>query len=295
MSVKPRIPSKAWNSREAWLLSLKVRGHSVEQGRFLDKDSRCSAFTYIESPESKSIVLIVHGTGNDHLFGFQSLIEELLESAHDILSFDLPGHGAESSTVLNKESFWSSGFDLQGFLDSRGFAMKKLFVIAYSLGALWVLNAIKEKQLHSEKLVLLAVPRRIRLSAVFLWQEFCTLFSSSFLRQWKTYGWRETVPAFGNFRREDFPIRLDSNCQVSYPEFVDQLFAERSPLDLIRELSQKCLVITGSDDKIALASEQSLWQRANPQLTFLVIDRANHFLLPFQKPTIDAIRHWMNA
>ena len=282
-------------NRLEWFETLRSRGISIESGHFPSRSGGLTAYSLFESGRESDITLLVHGTGNDHLFSLQSLIEELVSEGQSVLSIDLPGHGIESSTILKPESFWESAEDLKVYLRVKGFDKRNLNAIGYSLGGVFLLNALDQEQLSFRKIVLMAVPLHVKFSLGFLWHEFLSVFSASFRGHGQRFGWSETIPAFGSFRREDFPLRLEDSYQKSYPEFVGELLKSRSPLSLTGKLGQNCLLILGARDRLAPPGDSVHWQSAAPGLSVLVVDRANHFLLPFQKPTIDAITHWMKT
>ncbi|MES2746138.1 MAG: alpha/beta hydrolase [Bdellovibrionota bacterium] len=254
-----------------------------------------AAVTLFEVAGSEKLLLLAHGTGNDNFFTLQDLIEESLTEGLSVLTLDLPGHGLLSTTRLTEESFQSAGEDLKAYLSTTKLDSRKLYAVGYSLGGVFWLRLAERRTLAFTKLALLAVPLRVELNLSFVFAELSTLFSLSFYRQWLRYGWRETIPAFGRFRRKDFPLRLAAEEARSYPAFIAKLISGHSPLASVAKLSHNCLVIFGSWDRLAKPTDFALWQKANPGLTRVVVDRANHFLLPFQKPTIKALIQWMKS
>lgn len=294
MARKPKRTA-CFNSREDWIADLKTKAITIEQGHFPSRAGGLTAYTLFAKASEGPITILVHGTGNDHLFTFQALIEALIEEGQTVLSFDLIGHGHESSTELSESDFWEAGEDLQKFLEYKDFHSRKLNGIGYSLGGLFLLNAIHSGQLRFDRLVLMAVPLRARLSPSFVWNEFLSLFSPTFHLQRKTYGLGETVPAFGAFRREDFPLRLPETYRKPYPQFVDELLLKRPPLTLLEKIGQNSLVLFGSRDKLAPPSDGPKWQEVNRDITLVTVDRANHFLLPFHKSAIQLIKQWIRS
>ncbi|RZA22419.1 MAG: alpha/beta fold hydrolase [Proteobacteria bacterium] len=293
MSTKPGI-GPAFSLRSPWTLRLETLGFSVRSDVYPSGGGQ-TAVTLFEVAGSEKLLLLAHGTGNDHFFTLQDLIEESLTEGWSVLTLDLPGHGRASSTLLTEESFRSAGEDLKAYLSASKLDSRKLYAAGYSLGGVFWLRIAEEETLTFTKLALLAVPLRVELNLRFVFAELCTLFSPSFYRQWLRYGWRETVPAFGRFRRKDFPLRLAPKETLSYPAFIDKILSSRSPLESVAKLSHNCLVIFGGWDRLAKPKDFELWQKANPGLTRVVVDRANHFLLPFQKPTIKALIQWMKS
>jgi surfactin synthase thioesterase subunit len=200
-----------------------------------------------------------------------------------------------SSSTLVRQKFWGAADDLRKFLKDRGLDASPYELIGYSLGGLLALQASSLNTLEPRRIVILALPLRIKLSFRFLWNELLTLFNRSFYRQWRAYGWRESIPAFGSFRRRSFPLRLDSRFHGSYPEMVDHLLQDQAPLALINASSHNYLLVFGKRDALASKNDIGQWQSASPNIKIVVIDRANHFLLPFQRQTIEAITSWIKS
>lgn len=294
MADKPK-GRRCFNGRDEWISALKNKGISVERGHFPSRAGGLTAFTLFEVDKEGPLTLLLHGTGNDHLFTFQAMIDALLERGQSVLSFDLPGHGHESSTELTEGEFWEAATDLKTFLSYRTFDRRTLNAIGYSLGGLFLLLIMDQALLKLNRLVLLAVPLRVKLSLSFVLYEAFSLLSPSFHRQGRSFGWGETIPAFGAFRREDFPLRLPETYRKSYPEFVDELLLKKPPLSLLTKLSHNCLVVFGQNDKLAPPGDALRWREQNPHIKLVTVDRANHFLLPFHKPTIDLVTHWIPA
>ncbi len=276
-------------SREEWLSALAYKGIGIKKGHFPDNSGGLTNYTSFHVSTAKALVVFAHGTGNDHIFTMQSLFERLLDEGYAIFSFDLPGHGEESSTLLSRESFWSASHSLSESIKRENQKNLPLIALAYSLGGLFLLNVAHQASLNFQQIILLSVPIRVKISPSFLCQEALSFFSKAFYRQWQNYSWQEALPAFGPFRREDFPIRLDPSIKEDYPQFVGKLFEERPPHKLLASLTCPSLLVLGQRDKLAPPSDSVHWRSLSPKLKLVVVDRANHFLLPFLKPTQDAI------
>jgi pimeloyl-ACP methyl ester carboxylesterase len=293
VSAKPGI-RPTFTAREAWLAYLQGLGFGIEEDGFLS-DVGYTATLIFEVIGSRDLLLLAHGTGNDSLFTLQDLIEHSLNAGMSVLTMDLPGHGIKSSTILTEEGLDTAGEALKAYLSSRKLDRRRLFAVGYSLGGAFWLRLADREIIAFSKIALIAVPLRIKLSLDFFLMELASLCSPSFYRQWKRYGWREAVPAFGAFRRGEFPLRLSPRERLSYPSLVDKILRRHSPLESVAKLSQNYLLVFGRWDRLAKPKDLSLWQRANPNVSSVVVDRANHFLLPFQESTVSAIIRWMKS
>ncbi|RYZ50115.1 MAG: alpha/beta fold hydrolase [Proteobacteria bacterium] len=300
MEKKAQLP-RSEGLRRKWLETLLKKGFSLDEGHFSRSSGGESAYLLIQPKANSQLTILFHGTGNDQLFTWQKMIEALLSKGRSVLTFDLDGHGYASSTLLYRKKFWESAEDLRAFLSSKGLSDYPYELVGYSLGALLALEAASQQTLRPTKIVLIALPLRIKIGLRFASLEAFSITKRSFFQQWANYGWRETFPAVGPIRRKSFPLRIDSDFEGAYPQMVDQLLRDKPPLELLTKLSQNCLAVFGSRDTLARAEDSSLWRNADKDrgrdkgLEIVVIDRANHFLLPFQRQTIDAITTWIDT
>lgn len=296
MEKKAQLP-RSEGIRRKWLETLLKKGFSLDEGHFPRSSGGESAYLLINAKPNSKLTILFHGTGNDQLFTWQNLIEALLSKGRSVLTFDLDGHGTASTTTLYRKRFWDSAEDLRAFLNAKGISDYPYELVGYSLGALLALDAASQQTLRPRKIVLIALPLRIKIGLRFAASEAFSITKRSFFRQWANYGWRETFPAVGSFRRKSFPLRIDPDFKAAYPQMVDQLLVDKPPLELLTKLSQNCLAVFGSRDTLARPEESALWRKADRDrgLEIVVIDRANHFLLPFQRQTIDAITTWIDT
>ena len=292
MWIKPREASSQ-GFRRRWLNSLEKSGFSLDEGHYPRSRGGIVAYLLLGSSTSDALTVLFHGTGNDLLFTWQGLIEMLLHQGRSVLTFDLDGHGMGSTTYFSREDFPSAADDLARFLQERQLNLRPYHMIGYSLGASLLLSGVASKAFQPSKTVLIALPRRVNISWRFAVNEFLGLVSVAFVRQWCRYGWRETFPAVGPFRRRSFPVRLRLGETKTYVQVCDAIFRDNEVLGLLPSLSHNCLGIWGGRDWLALVGEGVLWGEVRPDLERLVIDRANHFLLPFHELTVDAIKVWM--
>ncbi len=292
---KAALEPRYTNFRRDWLDSLIKNGFALDEGLFTRSSGGKVAYVLIQKDPQAKLTILFHGTGNDQIFTWQPLILELLRSGRNVLSFDLDGHGTASTTILRKQDFAESTVDLSAFLDAQGLSSRPYDLIGYSLGALLIVLAVSRRILQPEKLVLIALPLQIQVNQRFVWRELMSLISPEFYRQWRRYGWRETLPAVGNFRRRAFPLRLDPQFKGSYLKMVDGIFRDFPPLAMAPELGHNCLVLFGENDVLASPCQLKHWQIAAPKAKLVVIDRANHFLLPFQRQTLETIKAWIES
>ncbi len=239
--------------------------------------------------------VLFHGTGNDALFGWENLILDLLRSGRAVLSFDLPGHGQNSSTLLSFENALRGGDELVRWLVSQLPAVKSWEAIGYSLGALIALDLALNEKIPWSRLVLIALPKEVTLSAHFVLAECLSLCSKDFWQQLQSFGWSSALPAFGRFRRQRFPIRLQPSLALSYPAFIAELFRRNALAPGLHLLQVPALFVYGARDYLAKSAYgQSLHQQLGKS-EFVEVPGANHFLLPLMNETRSAILQWLST
>ncbi|HET9239773.1 MAG TPA: alpha/beta fold hydrolase [Oligoflexus sp.] len=270
---------------------LATRGASYTSGQCDDptRDARTSYHLFHPGPAfSGTVTVLFHGTGNDALFCWEYLILDLLKTGRAVFTFDLPGHGRSSSTILHEASFARAGSFLPRLLPELLPALKEVEAVGYSLGALAALQQVSEAAMPWRALVLMAVPERVELSAAFLVDEALSFFQKTWWRQVRGFGWDASFPAFGPVRRARFPIRLDPDIRMSYPAFVDGIFKNRNVKEELKNLLLPILLLYGTRDSLATATYgQSLGKRCE------LIQGANHFLLPLAEETRKRLVGWL--
>ena len=114
---------------------LLIQGHSYREGFLLrpEVSGKSRWRILLSKSPSQQVVIFLHGTGNDHLFGMYDMFTNLLNEGINIISLDLDGHGSESTTLFDgsqcystlsslwdfHHKFWATTKDLLDGLQSR--------------------------------------------------------------------------------------------------------------------------------------------------------------------------------
>lgn len=152
------------------------------------------------------VVIFFHGTGNDSIFPHLGLFHELLRQNYKVVSFDLPGHGATSTTLLTKQG--TIEFIQQVVARFRSLYQEALFFgIGYSLGGDYL---IRHTALCGgfKALALVATPHDLELNFKAAIFESVSLMIKDLYAHRRYYGLGGLFPAVGPFGRRTFPIRL---------------------------------------------------------------------------------------
>jgi len=284
------------NRTSAFHKKLQELDCTESHGFFLhDLESSQTEYHLFLPSSARICTVLFHGTGNDALFGWENLILDLLQSGRAVLSFDLPGHGQNSSTLLSFESVLQGGDELFRSLVPHLPDVTSWEAIGYSLGALIALDLALNEKMQWSRLVLIALPEEVSISPHFVLAESLSLCSAVFWQQLQSFGWSSALPAFGRFRRQRFPIRLQPSLSLSYPAFIAELFRQNTIEPRLHLLQVPTLFVYGSRDYLAkTAYGRSLHQRLG-RSEFIEVPGANHFLLPLMPETRAAILQWLST
>ncbi len=234
--------------------------------------------------------VLFHGTGNDALFCWEDLILDLLKAGRAVFTFDLPGHGLGSSTILNEASFARTASFLPKLLPTLLPSLQATEAIGYSLGALTALQQVTERKMPWRCLVLMALPEQVELTSDFMLMESLSFLRKAWWQHLKRYGWDASFPAFGAVRRERFPIRLAPDIRMSYPKFVGQVLKSRDVKRELQAMTVPVFLLYGTQDRLATGTYgRSLSESCE------MIEGANHFLLPLMLETRTAIMNSLTS
>jgi pimeloyl-ACP methyl ester carboxylesterase len=182
---------------------------------------------YAEGKYDLPVVVILHSTGCDKYTPLIEIYKMLLESGYSVFSFDLDGHGRDSTHVLDRENILAGGASeiINEAITAAKEKLKfeKIILLGQSLGGCIAMEyCLQLAPLHKiEKLVCIGSPLRLDLARVSIKKELSSAGQPSVLRALKTYGFAGIIPALGSFRRNVWPIRCIGGKQVKYlPEIV---------------------------------------------------------------------------
>ena len=231
-------------------------------------------------------IVFFHGTGNDHLFGMYPLFEALLNLGFNIFTFDLDGHGSQSSTKISIKGFHSTAKTSLTFF-KISWPEQSIHLLGNSLGGLVALEGLSTK-LPVQSLTLLGVPRYISVSPSSIVPELLSpayLSFLSYLGKWQG----SVLPSFGNFNRKNFPIRIarQSKPGLSYIPLIQEITNSFQWPEHAEMIPESCLSIFGGLDLIA--SEKDWQGPLRDHMNIEVVKGCNHFILPFHNHSIELI------
>jgi pimeloyl-ACP methyl ester carboxylesterase len=245
-----------------------------------------------EASESKGTVFFLHGFGNDSLFPQSQIFAGLLKDHWSIVSYDLDGHGRQSSTELIINRCADSLVDC---LNNFEHMPRPWHVVGYSFGACHIAKAAHQgflKPFDFTTSILIAMPIIIDLGIRELMIEIAGLVKPAIWAHRKFYGALGPIPAFGKFRRQDFPVRWAQNQNFGGDSFVEQ-FQVWDMTEFAKHLDLPTLIICGSEDGVAKPRHMQNFIRQLPTGEIKVINKETHLSILFNEQLTKEILRWI--
>lgn len=227
-------------------------------------------------PDARGMLVDAHGAGNDRLYSFAPFFEQARRHGFQILSLDLPGHGRENTSVFEVAHAVADVADaIQLAFAAAPNPDLPWVLVGNSLGGALALRAVCETPLRPSGVIAVGMPTRLALGLGSMLEEVPSLLSPA-MRSYRAHvaGWREVFPAFGPFRRDEFPVRCDR------PRYLDAV-AEvlNRPWDDYRA-DVPIRLIQGNRDAVARLDETRAWvgerQNAGNDVALDVVPGVGH-------------------
>lgn len=244
----------------------------------------------------RAVVVVVHGTGNDRLFG----LWRFLDGAHDarlaVLTANLPGHGVGGTDSFTLDACRRRLDALASVARTRSRGAP-VVLVGQSLGAALVLDAWA-RGLPVDGAVSVSAPLEVRVGAGLL-RELGALAHAAV---WSTlrYGTlAEVLPAAGSFRRSEFPVRVTE--PGSYVDAVARAAAAMALPERLRDKPRTAnappiLLVHGRDDGVVPFAQAEVLATALGDRASLLFPSGIHHLDPlFDERTLAAILDWISA
>jgi alpha-beta hydrolase superfamily lysophospholipase len=213
------------------------------------------------------IVFLLHGMGDDCTYPHWHWIEELTLQGYSVFSFDWDGHGAGNTSMLDfrhvahsVQNIIKKATDgISQFNDENRYLHTsdhpRAVVLGHSTGASIALECLSQGAL--DNLVSCALLISPALSVSSFAAGVGELMSYTKPLTWlkdfapaiPTFGLRGMIPAFGKYRRNEFPIRLagGGNYVDEVRNYVTKTFADET---LFSKLTQPLFWVHGKQDKV---------------------------------------------
>lgn len=237
-------------------------------------------------------VLFAHATGNDALFPQVTLFQSLIAAKYEVFSFDLDGHGRQSTTILNPKTFASA---ISSAVAAAGRGWDQVHFMGQSLGAALCLRAVALQQVQALTLTLLTLPVQLVLSKQAMLAEARALLLPSFWAQHSHYGYWGVFPAFGPLKRHLYPIRLpESTRSEDYVATVTKLINNWRLEELAPNVSCPTLFVLGGRDLIAPAAQVKSLAARLPDARLLIAEGETHYTTTLRQDICQQITKFLD-
>ncbi|HET7232553.1 MAG TPA: alpha/beta fold hydrolase [Longimicrobium sp.] len=280
---------------ERWLAG---QGARLERVRYARPAARGQVDAWRLLPrEPRARVVAAHGAGNDALYPQVALFKALVSRGVEVFSFDIDGHGAESTTVFSPEIVPSA---LAAAVDEaeRGRPALPLHLLGHSFGGSLVLHALATDAVpHALSAVAISAPITIELTPRVALSELLGFFRAATLRQREHYGAWGTVPAVGPLKRRAYPIRgaAQAGAPFAYVAAIRALLArlelERSSADV----RVPVLLAYGAADRLVPVGQGRRLAEGIPGAELLEVPGATHWSTAFAADVVARAAEWGDA
>jgi alpha-beta hydrolase superfamily lysophospholipase len=247
------------------------------------------------SGEPAGVVLAVHGAGNDALFALVGLFKELLSRGYEVFTFDLDGHGRESTTLFSARSV---GGAVAAALARSGAAERGLPVhaVGISLGGAVLLGSLPTLSPAPASAALLCAPLHVELSWAAIRRELGAPLLRTLWRERGHYGLTGLIPSFGPFRRETFPLRLGDPPGpggFGYVQVLNQAIDSLALEDAARATRVPVLLEYGSRDRLVPLEQGERIAALIPHAELLALEGETHLTTPLAARAVARLLRWI--
>jgi pimeloyl-ACP methyl ester carboxylesterase len=237
-------------------------------------------------------VLVTHGAGNDALFGFVALFKVLLEADFEVFSFDMDGHGRESTTTLSAGAVRGA---VPAAVTQAGDDGVQLHAVGVSFGGSVLLRALADLPGRFASAVLMATPLRIRFSAAAVARELGARSWAALLRERGHYGATGLVPSFGPIKRGAYPLRLASppTGAFGYVGALNEMLDGLALEDAAARVDVPVRLFYGGRDAIVAPDDGRRLHARLPRSELRVLERETHLTTPLAAEAVAETVAWL--
>ncbi len=240
----------------------------------------------------KAAVVLVHGTGNDRLYGFWYLIDALRGAGYRVVTAHLPGHGRGGDDRFGV-------VEARARIDALGAAARDdhdgpVIALGQSLGGALVLDAVARGAAF-DAFVAVSAPCEVAPGAAVL-RELGALRRAAVYRTLRYGSLLEVLPAAGSFRRAEFPVRVAGS--GSYVDAVKRAVAELALVDRLRAAGGSLgptLLVHGLDDGVVpVAQARALADAMGDAADVMLVPGVHHLDPLFDAALVEAVVRWLD-
>lgn len=236
---------------------------------------------------ARDTLVFLHATGNDCLFPQLPLYLKVLAAGFNIFCFDLDGHGHESESELNRETIWTTVDRAANYLKDT-YGIDRFHLAGQSLGGVLCLDYAAREPKKISSLSLISTPLKIDVSLQAYISEAGSVLKPAFYKHILNYGLIESLPAFGGFKREKFPVRINGASNQDYISYVTNLIGTSNIEAAVNQVSCPTLICCGTNDFISTTKDAEKLFREIENSAMVEVPE-NHFTTLFSDTVETAI------
>jgi pimeloyl-ACP methyl ester carboxylesterase len=246
---------------------------------------------------ARGLIVYVHGTGNDHIYPQISLFQQLVKAGYAVFSFDLDGHGRNSSTKFDPDSI-ADAVECAVNAAESNIPGLPIFLIGHSLGGAAALAYLSSAERDIAGVILVSVPLHVPMAVKPFVGELRSLQSISTFVQIRNYGPWGIIPAFGPFKRGQYPVRHTKTIgrlpnSMTYVDEVQRAFEILDVSEAAKSVDAPSLLIYGERDGIApLRHGEKLFDSLG-ECELFAVPKETHFSTLLSKATENKIVNWL--
>lgn len=249
----------------------------------------------ISPPRPRALVLVAHGAGNDALFSMVTLFKRLLEAGYEIFTFDLDGHGRESTTRFDPGAVLGAVPAAYGWSGAAARGLR-VHALGVSLGGSLVLAALPRLRVASA--ALLVAPLRIRWSWRAVAREVGWRLARAAWRARADHGIGGIIPSFGPFRRGVYPLRLavpPGPGAFGYVDVLNDALERADPAAAAAATDVPLWLAYGMRDLLVPVEQGERIAECARSARLLRVPRETHLTTPSAPAVLDGVVSWFAA
>lgn len=271
-------------------------GWSRERLRLGPEGEPTTAYRLTPAGPPRRLLFALHGAGNDALFAWVGLFKRQLLRGTEIFSFDLPGHGRDSTTLFSADA---AGTALAAALAAcvEGRDELPVHAVGVSLGASLLLASLPEIQGGLTSAALIVAPLRIVLSPRALLSELRPGSVALLWSEREHYGLTGLIPSFGPFKRSIYPLRLAEPAPPGMFGYVERLNGALDRLRLLcaaRRVEIPVLLVYGGRDRIVPSTQGEALSDEIPDAELFILPEGTHLSTPMSRRVLDRLDRWLD-
>ncbi len=247
----------------------------------LGKLGKTFAFS-LEPKTPKGAIFFAHGTGNDGVFPQLQLFRDFLRVGWAVYSFDLPGHGFGSTTLLDSQPAVQVVRHAVKLACSQ-YQGLGIYGVGYSLGGAMLARAvIGLSGLAGVRYIATPISlRHLGLRAAL--GELPAVWQKEFYQQSFFYGNLGMIPPLGRFRRQRFPIRIPpAHYPKHYIEHVADVVEQMDVPQAIKGSPLQNMFVYANNDLIVPLAQGKLLAQTCRQGQLWTVPKLTHYTLLFR-------------